>query len=92
MDVLCVYCREPWDTYELHELENPETGEKIPFEEAYKLFQKYGCGLFDWAWDGEELKKCPHGKTRKNDIAAVYELLGDDVDGAASLFDELDEF
>jgi hypothetical protein len=71
-DVYCPRCGEPWDTYEFHDVPG------LSFQEAYELFRKIGCRVFDTG----------HNPTPNYRLAAMaratYDLLGDDIDGAAS--------
>lgn len=78
MDIKCPICREPFDLDELHDVPGST------FDEAYAAFTRSGCGVvFN---DG---KSC--GTRRQHDLDAVYELLGDDVDGAASIIEDLED-
>lgn len=75
MDIRCPKCGEPWDIDELHELDD------MDFKTAYRKFQKVGCEVFD----------TDHGEVNETAAAlaqAAYEVLGDDVDGAASMLDD----
>lgn len=78
MDIYCPVCGEPWDSDELH-YEAEEAGKS--FEALYKKFKKVGCAVFGTAHADSEAD--PR-------IKATYDLLGDDVDGAASLFEDLE--
>ena len=84
MDIYCPKCAEPWDMDELHEA---VAADYYPtFTEARKAFARYGCP----AMDGRA-KACPDtviGHDMGNLISEVYDLLGDDLDGAASMLED----
>jgi len=77
MDIYCPVCGEPWDLDELHGVPG------ITFEAARRRFAAEGCGLFD----------SQHNSAIDSDRAAksalLHELLGDDIDGIASLMEDL---
>jgi hypothetical protein len=60
-----------------------EHGTPIPYTRAVKLFQKLGCRAFG----------CGHSRPLDEKAAqlarAAYAACGDDMDGAASLLDDL---
>lgn len=73
MDILCTKCGEPWDNDELHEL--VKSGDFPNYKAAAAAFRKYGCAVF--------LTK--HSEHKASPVVGlIYELLGDDMDGAAS--------
>ena len=77
MDIFCPVCGEPWDLDELHDVPG------IPFEAARRGFAAEGCGVFG----------TKHNSTIDSDratkSAVLHELLGDDIDGIASLMEDL---
>ncbi|MGZ3472791.1 MAG: hypothetical protein ACXVA6_22775 [Isosphaeraceae bacterium] len=77
MDIYCPVCGEPWDLDELHAV--PGTA----FEAARRRFAAEGCGVFgtrhNSAVDSDKAAKS----------AVLHELLGDDIDGIASLMEDL---
>lgn len=88
MDLYCPRCGEPWDLDTLHE----ETAARIqnvrvalPYETAFaevrRDFQQRGCAAL-----GEP--RCLDRDGTATVAAAVYELLGDDLDGAAAMLDD----
>jgi hypothetical protein len=92
VDLLCPKCGEPWDNDELHYVEveelndclsshNLPTVEEASYKDASKLFRMFGCEVFG----------CSHS-TPDSDAAMLasmtYDLMGDDMDGAASMFDD----
>lgn len=102
MDIKCPKCAEPWDMYSLHDVceqryeekhgivqkedwARDRDGTNKRYEPIYEAvaaeFRVKGCEVFD----------CSHnGNTAHPGIAEIYELLGDDMDGAASLLDDAD--
>jgi hypothetical protein len=85
MDIRCPRCSEPWDLDELHYVYRGD--DKIPFDEARQLFYKIGCA----AMDGDTLPSCNERVDLRTEATAViYDLLGDDIDGAAALLDDFE--
>jgi len=103
MDILCRKCGEPWDMDTLHERTTELIQEKFPnfSERAYKHpqydktyrevsadFRQRGC----IAIVGRE---CKPQKRKEDDLTSgekaglLYDLLGDDLDGAASMIDDM---
>jgi len=79
MDIRCPNCGEPWDMDSLHDTAY-ET-----FDEARKAFYKKGCIVFD--------TKCPEQANRPMAAMAaeaLYDLLGDDIDGAAAMLEDFE--
>lgn len=87
MDIYCPRCSEPWDTDELHYVEDAETGKKLTYEQAKNLFRKVGCAAFE----GEKAPTCGKSNDLKAEASAtLLDLLGDDIDGVASLLEDFD--
>jgi len=57
MDVKCKYCHEPFDVWELRNSMNCAPSR------AFALFEKYGCGFIEHAWNGKQLKTCADNDT-----------------------------
>lgn len=79
MDIRCPKCGEPWEIDSLHEVDG------MTFAQARKKFYKVGCEVFDSS----------HGYDDSNAslIAQMgQELMGDDVDGLASMMDDAEFF
>jgi len=77
MDMLCPKCAEPWDNDEFHDVasENQST-----YSELAADFRRRGC----------EALGSRHGDGDAHPvIAATYDLLGDDMDGAAAMFEDM---
>jgi hypothetical protein len=81
MDILCVRCGEPWDTDELHYAAE-ESGRT--WSEVRADFYARGCMALD---GGQRCERIVNPSTTA--AYALYELLGDDVDGAASMLEDL---
>ena len=77
MDIYCRKCGEPWDTYSLHD-EAEESGR--PYSAVKEDFMRNGCSALFGA-------RCSSNEARP-EIAMAYELLGDDLDGAASILED----
>jgi len=81
MDIKCPFCREPWDNDSIHDY----AGEvDSTYAEVSKLFRTKGCGVAFSEW-GITCKK----SARNGDLLALAELLGDDLDGYASMVEDL---
>jgi len=80
MDIFRPKCGEPWEIDCLHEL--VDDGDAKDFHEARKLFQRKGCEAFG----------CSHNpiplKTTALASSLMFDILGDDVDGIASMMDD----
>lgn len=83
MDIICPKCAEPWDVSELHEAEDGLT-----FSEARAMFAAQGCGPVFGA-------RCTpatsdRDRLRADVSSAMFDLLGDDVDGCASMMEDFE--
>jgi hypothetical protein len=94
MDILCRFCREPWDFECLHDEVDDRAFRGV--ESSYAVvaaeFRQYGCGAL-WGFQGladPVAKRCGGGKIKADPIvSAMYELLGDDMDGAAAMLEDM---
>lgn len=75
MDIYCSQCAEPLDNDELHVL--VEEGQFKTYAEAATAFRAHGCVVVTG-------KACVATDMAVG-IAEVYDLLGDDMDGAAAM-------
>lgn len=90
-DAYCLHCGEPWDTYEFHDI---AVQYDVKYRDIWSKFKQVGCGLFDGAWGDPiiqfaELEKCKteepcESKGFLEGAAVIYELSGNDSDGAIS--------
>ena len=76
MDIFCPRCGEPMDHDELHEVEG------MSYQEASQAFRTYGCEGIGFRCNTEA------NRSRAMVAQAAYDILGDDMDGAASMFDD----
>ncbi len=87
MDIYCKHCGEPWDVYELHDMLDDQ-GELLSFENARRAFYELGCGA--WQNPGSKCANAPIcGADRLEGISELQELLGEDVDGLASMSEDV---
>ncbi|MQA01134.1 MAG: hypothetical protein GEU80_17765 [Dehalococcoidia bacterium] len=76
MDIYCPVCGEPWAIDELHDV--PDAG----FDAAWRRFSDEGCSLFGSGHNGQP------DTAMATKSAMLHNVLGDDIDGIASLMDE----
>lgn len=82
MDIRCPICGEPWDIESLHD--EAEWLDET-FDKVRKRFYSDGCGkVFG-------VPSCERSTDNAATIAALaYDLMGDDVDGIASMLEDAD--
>ena len=78
MDIYCPKCAEPLDMDELHYIDG------LGFDAARKAFYADGCAGIGFTCSAGG------GGLRADAAAAMYDLLGDDIDGAAAMLDDLE--
>ncbi len=83
MDIYCPKCGEPLDNDCLHD-EADEQG--ISYAEVAANFRAKGCEALTVYGNGEPC--VPTGSYRAAAMDALYDLLGDDMDGAASMMED----
>lgn len=101
MDIRCPVCREPWDHDSLHEEVSYRHGENAGrdssgkydqnlyqplFDEVRIEFYNIGCKALTCMGSGSHCIKPSEG--RSAGIDAIYDLMGDDIDGAMSMLDD----
>lgn len=79
-DVYCPKCGEPVDTYEFHDIAEADD---VPYSVVAANFRADGCKALG-------MKCNTPDPTRAAAAAAMYDLLGDDMDGAASMLDDFE--
>lgn len=81
MDLFCPVCSEPMDVLSLHDFVGDSAED---FQDAKNIFFSSGCGtLFG--------KPCVENRTLRSEATlALEELMGDDVDGIASMLEDLE--
>ena len=91
MDLYCTRCGEPWDNDCIHEEVDARnaSGETAPggvttYAQVATEFRRHGCVAFRVAFGAGQCEARPGTELR----AAIYDMLGDDMDGAASMFDD----
>lgn len=77
MDLYCPRCREPWDNDEFHD---QAEADGTTYDEVVRIFRSKGCG----AAFGTNCQRVLPNET----ISMIYDLMGDDTDGAASMFED----
>lgn len=82
MDIYCPNCGEPWELDTFHDVAE-ERG--TSWEEAISRFRRDGCVATGWC------KPCEPRRTMRGEAMAILgDLLGDDIDGLASMLDDAD--
>lgn len=76
MDILCPTCGEPWDNDELHDVADEQDR---TYAEVAANFRVRGCVVFGLTCE-------PADPDARAGFAVIYELSGDDMDGAACEF------
>jgi hypothetical protein len=81
-DIRCPKCLEPWDNDSLHEA--VDEGLFPNYDAAAKAFRKDGCA----AIGGRHNQVDPESAGARATVSMIYDLLGDDMDGAMSEMDD----
>lgn len=81
MDINCPKCAEPTDNDELHEA--VAAGDFANYKEALHAFQSQGCEALRFTCNPETL-----GSFEAVVADAMYDLLGDDADGASAMMED----
>lgn len=97
MDLYCPKCGEPWEFDSLHEeaAARKEAGNyEASYDTVFADFRSRGCkalhAAFGAACSTPSTKRdSTFGLTRQEASAAMYEILGDDMDGAAAMLDDM---
>jgi len=81
MDIYCSKCAEPVEIDYLHDIADDQ---RTTFTEVMRRFQSDGCKAIE--------ARCNPRKDRgrASAAAALYDLLGDDIDGAASMLEDFE--
>lgn len=84
-DVICPKCGEPWEIDTFHDAAEDQGH---TFGEILSGFRRRGCVVLSGFGFG--LVKCnPNGDSRRAGVAsALFDILGDDVDGIASTLED----
>lgn len=82
-DIYCTRCGEPWELDTFHDVA-AETG--VTFTEAVADFRRRGCVATG-------ARQCERVNTlRTAASAAMFDLMGDDLDGVAAMMDDFEFF
>lgn len=88
MDIRCPKCGEPWDLDTIHEAadEQDSTYEKVSAD-----FRSRGCVAFGWGGCSTPSTEVDahYGLPPQVAAGALYDLLGDDLDGAAAMLEDM---
>lgn len=91
MDVYCPRCGEPWDMdsirTEVAERLRVDSTATATFESVSAEFRTSGCVALNAAFGTTTCES--QDNDRAAIAAALYDVLGDDMDGAASMFDDI---
>jgi len=82
VDIYCPVCQEPWDLDSLHD---EAEGSGRTFSKVRADFYERGCAAFTTFG---RLTCEPVVDERSYVIGLAYELMGDDIDGAAAMLED----
>jgi hypothetical protein len=85
MDLYCPRCGEPWDNDCIHE-EVEERNDDSTYYTVLREFQQNGCVAFREAYGQGQCERT--NSLRAGAAEAMYDLLGDDADGAAAMLED----
>lgn len=91
MDIYCSLCGEPWDNDCLHE-EADATGRS--YTEVSRDFRIKGCSALAVEYGGQCSAPSTRtdrtfGLTAQDAAGALYDILGDDMDGASAMLEDM---
>ena len=84
MDIMCPKCAEPIEIDYLHDIADDDG---VTFGEVLAGFQSDGCSAIHAPCNPRATDR---DRARASGAALMYELLGDDIDGAAAMFEDLE--
>lgn len=87
MDIYCPQCAEPLDMDCLHDEADEQN---ISYTEALHNFQSKGCASLTVYGKADGTHFGQTGSLRADAMGAMFDLLGDDVDGAAAMMEDFD--
>lgn len=86
MDLYCPKCRELWDNDTFHEVAE-ELGST--YAKVAAVFRSQGCGAAFRGSAYDPGRHCSASAAPDPMVAAMYDMLGDDMDGAAAMFEDM---
>lgn len=86
-DVYCPKCGEPWEVFSLAEVAE-DSGRS--FTDVRRDFTRRGCQALAGSYFGDVKCSAQVNGGRADVSSALFDLLGDDVDGVAAMLDDLD--
>ena len=89
-DIYCPRCGEPWDIDSIHEEVDYRqgSGEEISFNGVRRDFSRRGCLALTAYRVSESDCVRDTGNARAMASGVLMDILGDDIDGVASLMDD----
>lgn len=88
MDLICPKCSEPFDNEVFHEVAE-ELG--LTYDFVTSQFRSRGCGVAFAGSEYDNKSWCDSHRHQGSPlVGAVYDLLGDDMDGAAAMLEDAD--
>jgi len=81
MDIYCKKCNEGVDVYEFHDVADEQNK---TFDEVSAAFRKNGCAALGWSCNNVI------DADRGMKLNALYDMLGDDIDGAAAMIEDFE--
>lgn len=85
MDINCPKCGEPWELDAFHDVADDKD---ITFSEAVSDFRAGGCSSTGWTQCSSRVEG--RARAMAGASAALFDLLGDDVDGIASMLEDFE--
>lgn len=92
MDVLCPSCTEPWDNDTLHDEAEARAEAGMPratYAEVAADFRRLGCRALTGLDVGASWCE-PQNSLKSEGLSVIAELMGDDMDGYASLVEDFE--
>ena len=85
MDVYCPVCGEPWEIDTFHDVAEEQARK---FRDVVDEFARVGCVATGWV----SPDRCTARENARADMArALFDVMGDDIDGVASMLEDFDD-
>lgn len=79
MDLYCLRCGEPWDNDTFHDAAEEQD---LSYDEVAARFRQKGCVAITEV-------ECKRRTSKRTLLAsAMYDMMGDDMDGSAAMFED----